>query len=84
MITRGIRDFVSRDWNAVRANKDAYWGERIGRLGPREGLRIADDLRRQARLQDSAWPHPDQRREDLDAHLRLAALFHRAGTTSRR
>jgi hypothetical protein len=51
VITRGIREFVARDWLAVREAKDAYWGERIARLGPGEGFRIADELRRQALLQ---------------------------------
>jgi hypothetical protein len=48
MISRGIREFVSRDWAAVRESKDAYWSERVNRLGPLEGFRIADQLRRQA------------------------------------
>src|SRR5437867_4141895 len=75
VITRGIRAFVSRDWGAAREAKDSYWGDRIGRLGPLEGLRIADELRRQALLQDRAWPHADTRREDLAAHVRLARLL---------
>ena len=83
MITRGIREFVSRDWGAVREAKDAYWGERIARLGSLEGLRIADELRRQALLQDPNWPHPADRRQDLLAHVRLAELLHRAGSARR-
>lgn len=82
MITRGIREFVSRDWDAVRENKDAYWGERIARLGPFEGLRIADQLRRQAILHQS-WPDADDRQADLVSHMRLAELFRRAGTARR-
>jgi hypothetical protein len=84
VITRGIREFVSRDWKAARAAKDAYWGERIARLGPEEGLRIGEELRRQALLHDPTWPHPAGRGEDLLSHARLAALLHRAGTTRRR
>jgi hypothetical protein len=83
VITRGIREFVSRDWLAVREAKDAYWGERVARLGPLEGLRIADELRRQALLQDRAWPDPADRREDLLAHVRLAELLQRADSTRR-
>ena len=84
MITRGIRDFVNRDWESARQNKDAYWGERIARLGPLEGLRIADQLRQQALLHHPDWPHADDRREDLLCHVRVAELFRRAGTTRRR
>jgi hypothetical protein len=83
MISRGIRDFISRDWKAARDAKDTYWGERILRLGPAEGLRISDELRRQALLQDPAWPRPEDRRRDLLAHARLTALLHRAAPARR-
>jgi len=83
VITRGIREFVSRDWRAAREAKDAYWGERVAHLGPGEGLRIAEELRRQALLWDPAWPHPEDRRRDLLSHARLAELLHRAGSTRR-
>ena len=83
MITRGIREFVARDWLAAREAKDAYWGERISRLGPIEGLRIADELRRQALLQDPTWPSPADRQHDVLFHARLAKLFHRAGSARR-
>ena len=56
VITRGILEFVSRDGHAARDAKDAYWGERVARLGPLEGLRIAEELRRQAQLRDPTWP----------------------------
>ena len=84
MITRGIREFVSRDWQAARDSKTVYWGERIARLGPLEGFRVGDDLRRQALLQDPAWPSDALRREDLACHVRLAQLFRRATATRRR
>jgi hypothetical protein len=83
VITRGIRDYVSRDWGWAREAKDAYWGERIARLGPREGLRIAEELRRQALLLDPSWPLPEDRQRDLLAHVRLAELLQRAGSARR-
>lgn len=83
MITRGIRQFVSRDWAAVRASKDAYWGERIAQLGPAEGFRIADELRRQMVATDPGWPDDASRQADLTAHVRLAALFRRAAPARR-
>jgi hypothetical protein len=83
VITRGIREFVGRDWQAVRASKDAYWGERIRRRGPAEGWRIADELRHQARLQHPDWPTAADRDEDLRAHLHLASILSRAGSTRR-
>ena len=81
MITRRIRDYVSRDWQAVRDSKDTYWAERIARLGPYEGLRIADELRRQALSQKPCWPSEEDRRDDLQAHARLAELLRRVSHT---
>jgi len=83
VIRRGIREFVSRDWAAARNSKDTYWAERITRLGPLEGLRIAEELRRQALLYDAGWPHAAARREDLLSHVHLAELLRRATTTRR-
>ena len=83
VITRGIREFVRRDWASVREAKDAYWGQRIARLGPIEGFRVADELWRQMRLQDPGWPDADQREADLRSHVRLAALFRRADRARR-
>ncbi|MGE0394208.1 MAG: hypothetical protein AB7I25_00980 [Vicinamibacterales bacterium] len=79
----GIRDFVNRDWAALRASKDAYWADRIRRLGPSEALRIADELRRQMLQRDSSWPDADARRDDIASHARLSALLRRAGSTRR-
>lgn len=83
VITRGIREFMARDWGAVRESKDRYWAERIECLGAAEGLRIADELRRQALLSDPAWPDADERRQDLLAHVRLAHLLRRVAPTRR-
>ena len=74
MITRGIRELVARDWEAARENKEIYWGERIGRLGATEGLRVADELRRQMLRRDPGWP---------DFHASVAERFRRAGATRR-
>ena len=84
MITRGIHEFVSRDWKATRDSKTLYWGERIARLGALEGFRVAEELRRQALLQDPAWPSAALRRDDLAFHVGLAQLFRRAATARRR
>lgn len=77
-VTQGISDFVGRDWPAVRAAKDDYWATRIRRLGPQEGLRIADELRRQMLAIDPQWPSETERRRDLASHRRVAELLRRA------
>lgn len=83
MVTRGIREFVARDWAAARAAKDRYWAERIARLGPIEGLRIADELRRQVLLQNPDWPSAADRRQDLAAHVALSERLRRVHPTCR-
>lgn len=76
-VTRGIRDYLSRDWDAMRAAKDDYWAARIRRLGPREGLRIADHLRRQVLARQPEWPSKAERSADLAVHARVAELLRR-------
>jgi hypothetical protein len=83
MVTRGIRDFMARDWSAPRRLKDAYWAERIDRLGAGEGLRIASELWHQMRLQDPSWPTPESRQVDLTSHVRLGALLRRVDAARR-
>lgn len=78
VITREIRRYVSRDWAAARASKDAFWATRIAQLGPIEGLRIADELRRQVVRQNPGWPTDEDRQDDLAAHTRLSELLRRA------
>jgi hypothetical protein len=84
VIDRAIRELVHRDWDAVRASKDAYWGERIARLGPIEGLRIAEELRRQVLAHNPSWPGAADRQQDLLSHVRVAELLRRAGAARRR
>lgn len=71
VITRGIRAFMARDWQGARDAKDAYWAERVRRLGPREALRIADELRRQAPLQDIGGANERQPRGGRQPAVRL-------------
>jgi hypothetical protein len=83
-VTRGIRDYVRRDWEVARAAKDDYWSARIRRLGPREGLRIADELRRQVLALDVEWPSQADREGDLATHARVSELLRRAEHARRR
>jgi hypothetical protein len=84
VISRGIREYMSRDWAAIRDSKDRYWAERISRYGPGEAFRIAEELRRQALLRDPTWPTPELRQADLDTHVRLVELLRRADSARRR
>ena len=82
MITSGIREFMARDWRRARTAKDAYWAERIARLGPGEGLRVADELRRQTLQQHPDWPGAAAQHQDLLSHVHLSELFSRADAAS--
>ena len=82
-MTRGIRDFVARDWHRLRESKDDYWAARIARLGPAEGLRIAGELRAQVMAIHPDWPSAADRDADLADHARLADLFRRADAARR-
>jgi hypothetical protein len=84
MITRGLKELVGRDWEAVRRAKDRYWAERIARLGPMEAFRIGDELRKHALMLDPSWPRVEDRRADLEAHIRLAEVLRRADAARRR
>jgi hypothetical protein len=83
VVTRGIRAFVDRDWRGLRDSKDDYWAERITRLGPAEGLRIAGELRAQVIAMHPDWPADDDREADLAGHARLSELLRRADAARR-
>ena len=83
VITRGIREFVARDWQAARDSKDAYWSARIARLGPLEAFQVGEALRQQAQMNVPSWPDDASRNDDLAAHVRLAELFLRADALRR-
>lgn len=83
MITRGIGEFMARDWHSARDAKDAYWTERVRRLGPLEAMRIADELRRQVLLQHPDWPDAASRHDDLRHHVRMTELFARVDSARR-
>ena len=83
VVTDGIRAFMARDWQRARDAKDAYWAERVARLGPIEAMRIADELRRQVRLQHPDWPDAASRKDDLRQHVRMNELFDRVDAARR-
>lgn len=69
--------FARRDWALVSAQEGEYWRERKRRLGPAEGLRVAEELRRHVRNQRSDWPSAAERQEDLATHVRVAQMLRR-------
>ncbi len=59
-------------WSALAESKLAYWVDRMSRLGPREGLRVADGLRQAALRLKPGWPSEAEREADLRVHERVS------------
>lgn len=79
-----LRAFARRDWSLLRDLKRRFWLERRLRLGPGEGLRAADELRRHAHRVRPHWPTDAARAADLHAHMGLAAKLTRAAQNRQR
>lgn len=67
--------FAQRDWSALAELKADYWVSLKAREGAGEGLLIADELRRHARRQHPDWPSEEDRRKDLETHIRVSAAL---------
>lgn len=83
MITRGIGAFMARDWQDARDATDTYRAACVRPLGLLEGLRIADELRRQALLQHPDRPDAASRRDGLRHYVRTTELFARVDAARR-
>lgn len=67
-----LRAFAARDWDLVAREKERWWAERGRELSAAEKLRIGDMLRRHAKRLRPDWPSPEERRQDLETHARVA------------
>ncbi len=63
------------DWSELDRSKTDYWRARKKKLGAVEGVRIADELRRQVQALRPDWPSPAERAADLDTHVRIARML---------
>ena len=80
------RDFVSQARRqAVVADRDKalYWRRYKLEHGAAEGIRIADELRRQVLAQRPDWPGPTERAEDHAAHQRAIDVLARTASRTR-
>ncbi|MCL4809497.1 MAG: hypothetical protein KJ062_17170 [Thermoanaerobaculia bacterium] len=73
----GLREYMTRDWAAVRESKECYWSEE---LSAADRIRLAESLRLSVLAATPAWPSEEDRVDDLDAHEHLAGKIRRAGT----
>ncbi len=65
------------DWSELERSKADYWHARKKKLGAVEGVRIADELRRQVQALRPDWPSPAERAADLETHVRVARMLRR-------
>jgi hypothetical protein len=75
--------FSRRNWEALARSKAEYWRKRKRARGGAEGIRVADDLRRQVLAIRPRWPSPAERAEDLQVHARVAEALRRVARTGR-
>jgi hypothetical protein len=72
-----LRAFANRDWASAAEAKALWWRDWKREHGPAAGLRIGDELRRQALAARPDWPSEREREEDLAMHLRLIEVIRR-------
>lgn len=72
--TKGLRDFVQRNWAATERADRLARARRTVDEKVRLGIEMYESMRRT--LPD--WPTETQRREDLEAHIRLRHLLDKA------
>lgn len=74
---------VDRDWRSLERGKELYWSAWKVQHGPAAGIRVAEALREQVRRARPDWPSDDERREDLETHLRVLGIIARVGRVGR-
>jgi hypothetical protein len=72
----GLREYMARDWAAVRESKERYWSEE---LSAADRIRLADSLRLAVLVSTPDWPSEEDRIDDLHAHEHLTGRIRRAG-----
>lgn len=80
MRAEDLVEFATRDRSELAARKARYWVERKRRLGPAEGIRVAEELRRHVLRVRPDWPGEAARAQDLATHLRVAEALRRVAS----
>ena len=79
-----LRKYVRRDWQLLAQAKDEFWTSRRRGMRALEALRIADDLRAQARAVRPDWPTPTDRAADFASHIWLTEILRRVAPAAKR
>lgn len=67
-----LRAYRDREWGLLRRSKEAWWAADARAQGPIGGLKASTALWEHARTVDPQWPTAEERRQDLEHHIRLA------------
>lgn len=70
-----IARFAGRDWDVLAQLKADYWASLRAGEGAADGLLVADELRRYAQSLHPDWPSDEDRRADLETHVRVSAAL---------
>ena len=70
--------FARRDWASVASAKDRFWIEQKRRMTATEALQLAEALRSSVISRRGDWPSDDERRDDLETHVRVSESLRRA------
>jgi hypothetical protein len=73
-----LRAYADRRWAAVEILKLEHWTREFAARGPAATLEASHGLWEHMRLLRPDWPSDEERREDLDHHLRLKRAIDRA------
>ena len=73
-----VLSYLRRDRSLVDASRVAFWSQRARAYGPADGIRVADELRRECIALHPDWPSREDRAADLANHERVSALLRRA------
>jgi hypothetical protein len=73
-----LRRFAARPWEEKSASVARYWAARKRAEGPALGFSVACALYEEMRARRPDWPSPEERAQDLEDHVRLAAALRHA------
>jgi hypothetical protein len=79
-LQRYLGAYLGRDFELLAELKERPRSRAGDRLSPAERIRIAEELRLQARSRRPDWPSDEERADDLAMHARVAELLRRVPT----
>jgi hypothetical protein len=77
MTASDLVQFARREWRMLADLKAEHWSRVKREYGAGEALRVGDELRRHVQRQHPGWPGEEDRRLDLETHVRVTAALQR-------